>query len=42
MRWLGGITNSMDMSLRDSEGQGSLACCDSWGCKELDTAEQLN
>ena len=20
-----------------SEGQGSLACCSSWGCKELDT-----
>ena len=20
----------------DSEGQGSLACCSSWGCKELD------
>ena len=21
----------------DTEGQGSLACCSSWGCKELDT-----
>ena len=20
----------------DSEGQGILACCSSWGCKELD------
>ena len=26
----------------DSEGQGSLACCSPWGCKELDTAEQLS
>ena len=24
------------------DGQGGLACCDSWGCKELDTTEQLN
>ena len=23
----------------DSEGQGSLACCSPWGCKELDMAE---
>ena len=23
------------------EGQGGLACCDSWGCKESDTTEQL-
>ena len=23
-------------------GQGSLACCDSWGCKESDTTELLN
>ena len=21
----------------DGEGQGSLACCSLWGCKELDT-----
>ena len=25
-----------------SDGQGGLACCDSWGCKELDTTEWLN
>ena len=24
-------------TLRDSEGQGSLTCCSSWGCKESDT-----
>ena len=24
------------------DGQGSLACCDSWGRKESDTTEQLN
>ena len=26
----------------DSEGQGRLVCCSSWGRKELDTTEQLN
>ena len=26
----------------DSEGQGSLACCSPWDCKELDTAKELN
>ena len=26
----------------NGEGQGSLACCSPWGCKELDTTEQLN
>ena len=26
----------------DDDGQGSLACCSPWGCKELDTTEQLN
>jgi len=29
-------------ALGDGEGQGSLACCSSWGCKELDMTEQLN
>ena len=24
------------------EGQGGLACCNSWGCKESDTTERLN
>ena len=26
----------------DGEGQGSLACCSLWGCKESDTTERLN
>ena len=46
MRWLAGITDSMDMSLSSSQGhgkgQGSLACCSPWGHKESDTTEQLN
>ena len=24
------------------DGQGGLACCNSWGCKESDTTEGLN
>ena len=40
MRWLDGITDSMDVSL--SELQGSLVCCLSWGGKESDTTERLN
>ena len=24
------------------DGQGGLVCCDSWGCRELDTTERLN
>ena len=50
MRWLDGITDSMDMSLSHvhwetlgvGDGQGGLACCDSWGHKESDTTERLN
>ena len=46
MRWLDGITDSMDVSLSElpefHDGQGGLACCDSWGCEELDTTERLN
>jgi len=44
MRWLDGITHSMDMSLsrRAGEGQGSLVCYRPWGRKESDTTELLN
>ena len=46
MRWLDGITDSMDMGLGGLwelvMGQGGLACCGSWGHKELDMTEQLN
>ena len=45
MRWLDGITDSMDVILSElgvGDGQGSLACCDSWGRKESDTTERLN
>ena len=24
------------------DGQGGLACCDSWGCRESDTTERLH
>ena len=45
MRWLDGITNSMDMSLsklRETvKAQGSLARCSPWGRRESDTTEQL-
>ena len=46
MRWLDGITDSMDVSLSELQElvmeQGGLVCCDSWGRKELDTSERLN
>ena len=45
MRWLDGITDSMGMNLsklQELDGQGGLACCSLWGCKELDTTEHLN
>ena len=34
--------HELEQILGDSEGQGSLACCSPWGCKESDTTEQLN
>jgi len=45
MRWLDGITDSMDVSLGELEElvmNRGLACCDSWGRKELDTTERMN
>ena len=44
MRWLDGITNSMDMHLGGlgvGDGQGGLACCSPWGRKESDMTERL-
>ena len=45
MRWLDGITDSMDMSLGKllgaGDGQGGLARCSPRGCKESDTTEGL-
>ena len=38
--WLDGCESAWTPGVGD--GQGDLACCDSWGRKELDTTEQLN
>ena len=43
--WLDGITDSMDMieqALGVGDGQGGLACCSQWDCKESDMTEWLN
>ena len=45
MRWLNGITDSMDMGLGglwELVIQGGLVCCSPWGHNELDATEQLN
>ena len=34
--------HEFEQVLRVGDGQGSLACCSPWGCKELDTTERLN
>ena len=44
MRWLDGITDSMDefVETLGSVGQRSLACYNPWDCKESDTTQRLN
>ena len=46
MRWLDGIPDLMDVSLSELRelvmDLGGLACCYSWGHKELDMTERLN
>ena len=34
--------HGFEQTLGVGDGQGSLVCCSPWGCKELDTTEQLN
>ena len=34
--------HEFEQTLGDSKGQGSLACCSPWGCKESNRTEQLN
>ena len=38
--WLDG--RESEWTLGVGGGQGGLACCSSWGCKELDMTERLN
>ena len=38
--WLNG--HEFEQTPADSEGQGSLACCSPWGCKEWDRTEWLD
>ena len=38
--WLNG--HEFEQTAGDGEGQGSMACCSSWGWKELDRTEGLN
>ena len=42
MKWLYGITDSMDMSLSKFWEIGSLTCCSTWGYNLSHTTEQLN
>ena len=32
----------LEQALRDAEGQGCLACCSRWGCRESGMTERLH
>ena len=38
--WLNG--HELEQALGAGDGQGSLACCSPWGCKESEMTERLN
>ena len=41
--WYHGLDGrESEWTLGDGDGQGGVACCNSWGRKELDTTERLN
>ena len=41
--WHHGLkAHECEQTSEDSKGQGGLACCSPWGCKESDTTERLN
>ena len=46
LRWLDGIIKlnvlEFEQALGVGDGQGGLACCNSWGHKESDTTKRLN
>ena len=35
-------SREFEQALGFGDGQGSLACCSPWGCKESDATERLN
>ena len=42
-RWHHGLNGyESEWTAGVGDGEGGLACCDTWGHKELDTTEQLN
>ena len=41
--WLNQLSgHGFGWTLGVGDGQGGLACCDSWGCKESEMTERLN
>ena len=46
MRWMDGITDSVDVNLSELweivKDRGAWCCCSPWAHKEFDTTERLN